>query len=35
MVIKARNEERHMLANHGDDYARYLARTGRFLPRFH
>ena len=35
MVIKARNEERHMLACHGDDYARYLARTGRFLPRFH
>lgn len=34
MVIKARNEERHMLASHGDDYARYLARTGRFLPRF-
>ena len=35
MVIKARNEERHMLASRGDDYARYLARTGRFLPRFH
>jgi protein-S-isoprenylcysteine O-methyltransferase Ste14 len=34
MVIKAYNEERHMLASHGDDYARYLARTGRFLPRF-
>ncbi|MEO8507782.1 MAG: isoprenylcysteine carboxylmethyltransferase family protein [Betaproteobacteria bacterium] len=35
MVIKARNEERHLLASHGNDYARYLARTGRFLPRFH
>jgi protein-S-isoprenylcysteine O-methyltransferase Ste14 len=34
MVVKAANEERHMLACHGDDYARYLARTGRFLPRF-
>lgn len=33
-VTKARNEERHMLAVHGDGYARYLARTGRFLPRF-
>ncbi len=32
-VSKARNEERHMLAVHGDGYARYLARTGRFLPR--
>jgi protein-S-isoprenylcysteine O-methyltransferase Ste14 len=35
MVMKARNEERHMLAVHGDDYARYLGRTGRFLPRLH
>lgn len=34
MVIKAHNEERHLLADHGKDYARYLARTGRFLPRF-
>lgn len=33
-VVKAYNEERHMLRQHGDDYARYLARTGRFLPRF-
>ena len=32
-VSKARNEERHMLAVHGDGYARYLARTGRFVPR--
>jgi protein-S-isoprenylcysteine O-methyltransferase Ste14 len=31
---KARNEERHMLASHGDAYARYVGRTGRFLPRF-
>ena len=33
-VMKARNEERHMLRQHGDEYGRYLARTGRFLPRF-
>jgi len=33
MVIKARNEERHMLNMHGDAYARYLRRTGRFVPR--
>ena len=33
MNLKARNEERHLLAAHGDAYARYLARTGRFVPR--
>ena len=33
MIIKARNEERHLLAVHGDAYARYVARTGRFVPR--
>ena len=33
MVVKARNEERHLLARHGETYARYLAGTGRFLPR--
>jgi protein-S-isoprenylcysteine O-methyltransferase Ste14 len=32
MNIKARNEERHLLAMHGDAYARYLSRTGRFIP---
>ena len=32
-VIKAHNEERHMLHSRGDEYARYLARTGRFFPR--
>jgi protein-S-isoprenylcysteine O-methyltransferase Ste14 len=32
--IKARNEERHLLASHGDTYAGYVERTGRFLPRF-
>jgi protein-S-isoprenylcysteine O-methyltransferase Ste14 len=33
MVVKARNEERHLLGTHGDDYAAYVARTGRFFPR--
>lgn len=32
--VKARNEERYLLACHGDAYARYVERTGRFLPRF-
>ena len=32
--LKARNEERHMLASHGEAYVRYVGRTGRFLPRF-
>ena len=31
--FKARNEERHLLAVHGEAYRRYLARTGRFLPK--
>jgi protein-S-isoprenylcysteine O-methyltransferase Ste14 len=30
--LKARNEERHLIAVHGDAYGRYLARTGRFFP---
>ena len=33
MNLKARNEERHLLHAHGDAYASYLRRTGRFLPR--
>lgn len=33
MHVKARNEERHLLAAHGDAYARYVRRTGRFFPR--
>ncbi len=32
MVMKARNEERHLLAHHGEAYAQYLKRTGRFMP---
>ena len=34
VTAKARNEERHLMATHGEAYARYVARTGRFLPRF-
>ncbi len=33
MNVKARNEEAHLARLHGDAYARYVARTGRFLPR--
>jgi len=33
MNLKARNEERHLIAVHGDAYARYLRTSGRFLPR--
>jgi protein-S-isoprenylcysteine O-methyltransferase Ste14 len=32
LQIKARNEERHLAAVHGDAYRQYLARTARFLP---
>jgi protein-S-isoprenylcysteine O-methyltransferase Ste14 len=31
--MKARNEERHLLATNGDAYAQYIRRTGRFVPR--
>ena len=34
MVMKARNEEAFLLNAHGETYARYRARTGRFFPRF-
>ena len=33
MHIKAGNEEDWMLRMHGDAYAGYRERTGRFLPR--
>jgi protein-S-isoprenylcysteine O-methyltransferase Ste14 len=33
LSLKARNEERHLREVHGDTYARYLRRTGRFFPR--
>ncbi len=33
MTLKARNEENHLRGTHGDDYERYVERTGRFFPR--
>ena len=33
MNVKARNEEAHLARIHGDAYARYVERTGRFFPR--
>jgi protein-S-isoprenylcysteine O-methyltransferase Ste14 len=33
MNVKARNEEAHLARIHGAAYARYVERTGRFLPR--
>jgi protein-S-isoprenylcysteine O-methyltransferase Ste14 len=30
--VKARNEESHLIAVHGDAYREYVSRTGRFLP---
>lgn len=32
MLVKARNEERFLLQRHGQAYADYRARTGRFFP---
>jgi len=32
MNVKARTEEAHLARLHGDRYARYVARTGRFFP---
>ncbi len=31
--IKARNEEQYLLRAHGEPYAQYVRRTGRFFPR--
>ena len=31
--VKARNEEAHLARMHGESYARYVQRTGRFFPR--
>lgn len=33
MTTKARNEERHLYATHGEAYVSYVKRTGRFFPR--
>lgn len=32
IAVEARLEERHMLTLHGEEYRRYAARVGRFLP---
>jgi protein-S-isoprenylcysteine O-methyltransferase Ste14 len=32
MNIKARSEEAHLARLHGEAYARYVERTGRFFP---
>ena len=34
MNVKARREETHLARMHGEAYARYVERTGRFLPAF-
>ena len=33
VLIKAADEEAHLLATLGDEYRQYLSRTGRLLPR--
>ena len=33
MVIRTRTEEAKLVERFGDDYRRYMARTGRFFPR--
>ena len=33
MNVKARSEEAHLARMHGAAYSRYVAQTGRFLPR--
>ena len=34
MVIRTTTEEAKLVERFGDDYRRYMARTGRFFPRF-
>ena len=34
LLVKAADEESHLLAIHGQSYRDYLARTGRLLPKF-
>jgi protein-S-isoprenylcysteine O-methyltransferase Ste14 len=34
LVIRTRREEDHLVRRFGDDYRRYMNRTGRFLPRW-
>ena len=34
MVVRTTTEEAKLVERFGDDYRRYMARTGRFFPRF-
>ena len=34
LVIRTATEEGKLVERFGDDYRRYMARTGRFFPRF-
>jgi protein-S-isoprenylcysteine O-methyltransferase Ste14 len=34
LAVRARTEERMLVARFGDDYRRYMDHTNRFLPRF-
>jgi protein-S-isoprenylcysteine O-methyltransferase Ste14 len=34
VLIKASDEENHMLGVHGQDYREYIAKTGRLLPKW-
>ena len=33
LIVRTRTEEQHLVARFGDSYQRYMARTGRFVPR--
>jgi protein-S-isoprenylcysteine O-methyltransferase Ste14 len=33
VVIRTRKEEENLIARFGDDYRKYMQRTGRFVPR--
>ena len=33
LIVRARTEERHLLARFGDSYRAYAERTGRLMPR--
>jgi protein-S-isoprenylcysteine O-methyltransferase Ste14 len=33
LIVRTRIEERNLVARFGDSYQRYMARTGRFVPR--
>ena len=33
LIVRTRKEEQNLVARFGDSYQRYMARTGRFVPR--